>query len=207
MIVKKKKIDSESPPASDIKNVLSSISNDIIVEDILEPESGYRYSSFSKKDPFAYPRGEITRASESTSVLEEYSVSSLRLIGIWWLSSGESKGLILTPESEGIVVTIGDSVGNKKGKVLEVGRNKLIIREYILSPDGTRQFSDLEMYLQDFDDTVPSKFKVIEKASSKDEDIRKELLDVIEKISKDVTLEDIREGKEEVKINMNKGGK
>lgn len=141
-----KPAEAESPA-----RVIDSIESGIRVDDIIEPPAAYRYSSFSKRDPFAYPDRELFADDEfTTNKLQHYNISSLKLVGIWRLENGISRALILTPTSEGVVVTIGDPVGHNNGEVLEIGRQKIIVREYILTPDGTRQFNDTEMLLEKF---------------------------------------------------------
>ena len=87
------------------------------------------------------------------SKLQHHDISSLKLVGVWRLSTGVSKALILTPTGEGVVAVIGDPVGQNNGEIMEIGKNKIIIREYLMTPDGTRQFNDIDMFLEDYFDT------------------------------------------------------
>ena len=135
----------------DTEKIIEALENSIQIEDIIEPPASYRYSSFNKRDPFAYPdREEMFDDEFIISKLQRYDVSSLKLVGVWRLSTGVSKALVLTPTGEGVVATIDDPIGQNNGEVMEIGRNKIIIREYIMTPDGTRQFNDIDMFIEDY---------------------------------------------------------
>ena len=167
--------------ASESDVIIQSIEDSISIEDIVEPPMGYRYSSFYKRDPFSYPTREEVDEEIIVNKLQLYDVSSLDVVGIWWLASGVAKALILTPPGEGIVVAIGDYVGNNSGEVINITDNKVVIREYQMSVDGTRQFSDIEMPLDEtFDSSYGANIK--EKSSASDESIAADLQRTIEKI-------------------------
>ena len=136
-----------------IDETIETLETSIQIDDIIEPPASYRYSSFNKRDPFAYPdREELMDDEFVVSKLQRHDVSSLKLVGVWRLSTGISKALILIPTGEGVVAVIGDPVGQNNGEVMEIGRNKIIIREYLMTPDGTRQFNDIDMFLEDYFD-------------------------------------------------------
>ena len=169
----------DSDNESDV--IIQNIEDSISIEDIVEPPVGYRYSSFYKRDPFSYPTREDVDEEIIVNKLQLYDVSSLDVVGIWWLASGIAKALILTPPGEGIVVTIGDYVGNNNGEVINITDNKVVIREYQMSVDGTRQFSDIEMPLDEsFDSGHGANLK--EKSSASNESIADDLKRTIEKI-------------------------
>ncbi len=145
------------------------LESSIQIDDIIEPSASYRYSSFNKRDPFAYPdREEIFDDEFAISKLQHHDVSSLKLVGVWRLSTGISKALILTPAGEGVVAVIGDPIGQNNGEVMEIGRNKIIIREFLMTTDGTRQFNDMDMFLEDYFE--PSSVGGLEVISGSDSD-------------------------------------
>lgn len=154
-----------------VDKTIETLETSIQIDDIIEPPASYRYSSFNKRDPFAYPdREEFIDDEFVVSRLQRHDVSSLKLVGVWRLSTGVSKALILTPSGEGVVAVIGDPVGQNNGEVMEIGRNKIIIREYLMTPDGTRQFNDIDMFLEDyFGDEVGNGGVVLEKSPEQGE--------------------------------------
>lgn len=117
------------------------------VEDIVEPSAEYHYAGFGRPDPFQ-PPVEIQAVVADTveipivSPLQRYPLKELRLVGVWARNNGERKALVLTPVNEGIIVKVGDPVGNGGGKVISISDSSMVVREFLLAEDGTRQFSD-----------------------------------------------------------------
>lgn len=137
----------------DVQNVIDKLEAGVRVDDIVEPIAGYHYSSFSKRDPFSYPTVDKLSTEEFiSSKLQLYDVSSLRLVGVWKLSTGISRALVLTPSNEGVVVSVGSSIGQNNGEILDIARHKIVIREYTITPDGTRQFDDIDMTIEKYFD-------------------------------------------------------
>ena len=99
--------------ATAVKSVAQEISGGMRVEDIVEPPSDYRYAAFGRPDPFLPPmvtQQELARATTGGAPgvvdpleipiiipLQRFALSDLNLIGIWQLSSGECKAMIMTP--------------------------------------------------------------------------------------------------------------
>jgi Tfp pilus assembly protein PilP len=134
------------------------ITKGVRVEDIIEPPSDYRYAAFGKGDPFVPPviteEATVINPLEIpiVSPLQRFRLQELSLVGIWQLSSGERKAMIMTPSnglggSQGIIVKNGDPIGQKGGRILGVGDDYLTIREFMLAPDGTRQYEDQQMFM------------------------------------------------------------
>ncbi|MDE3268799.1 MAG: pilus assembly protein PilP [Pseudomonadota bacterium] len=161
--------------------IIQGIEDGISIEDIIEPPMSYRYSSFYKRDPFSYPKREEVDEEIIVNKLQLYDVSSLDVVGIWWLSTGVAKALIITPPGEGIIVSVGDYVGNNNGEVINITDNNVVIREYQMSPDGTRQFSDSVIPLDESFDTGNTNLK--EKSSASDTSIEADLKKAIENIT------------------------
>lgn len=132
----------------------------IRVEDIVEPLSEYRYAAFGKGDPFIPPLmteevvSKVINAVEIPllSPLQQFELRDLSLVGVWQLANGERKAMIMTPSgaadsTQGIIVRGGDPVGKRGGRILAIGDNFLTVREFQLGEDGTRQFSDQQMFM------------------------------------------------------------
>src|SRR5690606_31519719 len=131
--------------------VAQEITGGVRVEDIVEPPSEYRYAAFGKPDPFVPPMvvsedgvdGPGPIEIPIVSPLQLFPIGQLRVVGIWQLSSGERKALIMAPpresqSSQGIIVKNGDPVGQRGGRILAIGDDFLTVREFTLAPDGTR---------------------------------------------------------------------
>ncbi len=63
------------------------------------------------------------------------------------LSGTIRKALVTTPTNEGVVVEEGDPMGLRGGKVISVQDDHVVVREFDLVADGTRQFEDIKVYL------------------------------------------------------------
>ncbi len=143
------------------KTTAQQVSGGMRVEDIVEPPSDYRYAAFGKHDPFVPPmiteRDAVAAAAIDSleipiiSPLQRFTLKELTVIGIWQLSNGEHKAMLMTPSTggagQGIIVKIGDSIGNRGGKIQAIGDDFMTVREFLLAQDGTRQFEDKLMFM------------------------------------------------------------
>ncbi len=128
------------------------------VEDIVEPSADYHYAGFGKADPFLPPvaiKAIVPDAVEIpiVSPLQRHPLSALKLVGVWARSPGERKALLMTPGMEGIIVRVGDLAGNGGGKVVAIDDGSVLVREFLIANDGTRQFSDVRLV---FDNKTPA---------------------------------------------------
>jgi Tfp pilus assembly protein PilP len=133
------------------------VSDGVRVEDIVEPPSDYRYAAFGKPDPFVPPLLSRDNSVDSLEIpivspLQQYSLSELSLVGIWQMPDGERKAMVLTVAknkfpSQGIIVKNGDPIANRGGKIIGIGEDYMTIREFSLTPDGTREFEDVQMFM------------------------------------------------------------
>lgn len=136
-------------------DISQSVTGGIRVEDILEKPYEYHYASFGKSDPFIPPMLTSSDAEGArleipiVSVLQEYPVADLKMVGQWELQNGERKAFIMTPKGEGVITIVGDVIGQKGGKVLSIENKFVTIREFTLAPDGTREFSDVKIAMGD----------------------------------------------------------
>lgn len=124
--------------------------SDARVEDIVEPSADYHYAGFGKADPFQPPltiKAIVPDAVEIpiVSPLQRYPLKELKLVGVWARSPGERKALVMTPGMEGIIVRVGDLAGSGGGKVMSIDEGSVLVREFLIANDGTRQFSDVRL--------------------------------------------------------------
>ncbi|WP_176736331.1 pilus assembly protein PilP [Oligoflexus tunisiensis] len=132
------------------------VGSSVKIREIVEPSSEYSYASFGRPDPFQAPAALMdpgTSAGASvtpegseikiTSPLQRYPLNDLNVKGIWQLSTGEVRAVILTPKGEGVVVKEGDPISS--GKVLSIKRELLTVRLYRLRSDGVREYEDVGM--------------------------------------------------------------
>ncbi len=134
------------------------------IQQIVEPPVEYHYSAFGKPDPFKSPtKEEIAEARKAEnealgsgvsaasaeipiiSPLQQYPLDVLAVKGIWLLTDGRKKALIMTPKKEGFIVEVGDPIS--AGKVTEIFKTHVVVRQYRIRRDGSREFEDEELYL------------------------------------------------------------
>lgn len=140
-------------------DIAQQVTEGVRIEDIVESESEYQYSSHGRGDPFVPPltieikdevaedTGELLIETELQSVLQQFPLDSLKVVGIW-RTGNKSKALVTTPKDEGVVVETGDFMGYRGGTVLSITEDHLKVREFELLEDGTRLFKDSKIFLQ-----------------------------------------------------------
>jgi Tfp pilus assembly protein PilP len=144
----------ESTPTRPAVDMGSSVK----IREIVEPSGEYSYASFGRPDPFIAPASLMdpgTNAGAAApltpegseikiiSPLQRYPLTDLNVKGVWQLSSGETRAVVMTPKGEGVVVKEGDPISS--GKVLNIKREQLTVRLYRLRADGVREYEDVGM--------------------------------------------------------------
>ena len=128
------------------------LTRDVNIKNIVSITDEYTYASFGKPDPFIPPllSSHIAQLEiPIVSVLQKYRLDQLRVVGIWTLENNARKALLTSSSDEGVVVSVGDHAGNRGGKIIAIEPDIVKIREFTLAPDGTRQFSDRDLFLGD----------------------------------------------------------
>lgn len=163
---------------SNMKSVAQEVTKGLRVEDVVEPPTEYHYAAFGKPDPFVPPMITAREQDVATvsslevpivSPLQAHELSALSLVGIWQLSSGERKALVMAPPStrveggraQGIIVRNGDPIGKNGGKILAIGETYLTVREFRLAVDGTRQYEDVTMQMGARDSEPSGKIRFV----------------------------------------------
>jgi len=146
-----KKFDQYDPAAS--------VTNGIRVEDIIEPSSEYQYSSSRKKNPFLPEIKTARRAAAQRELspndveipiinpLQSFPVSQLGVIGVWEGDDHVWKALIETPTNQGIETKLGDPAGNSGGRIMSITPESVVVREFSVRTDGTREYRDMPLYM------------------------------------------------------------
>ena len=126
------------------------VNSGVNVQDIVSASHEYNYASFGKSSPFIPPLLSSHLAKLEipiVSVLQRYFLEQLTVVGIWTLENNARKALVMTSENEGVIVAVGDPIGNRGGKIISIEPNLVKVREFSLAPDGTRQFEDFDLWL------------------------------------------------------------
>lgn len=146
-----KRFDQNDPAAS--------VTQGVRVEDIIEATSDYKYSSARKKNPFI-PAVVMGRAMQQQkdlnpndveipiiNPLQSFKVDQLSVIGVWESDDGIWKALIQTPTNQGIETKLGDPAGNSGGRIMSITPDAVVVREFSIRGDGTREYRDIPVYM------------------------------------------------------------
>ena len=79
------------------------------------------------------------------SPLQRYPLEQLHVKGIWLLDDGTKKAIVMTPSQEGVIVKVGDPIS--AGKILDIKKNRIVVRQYKIRRDGAREYDDEDLYL------------------------------------------------------------
>ncbi|MFK7872513.1 MAG: pilus assembly protein PilP [Oligoflexales bacterium] len=128
---------------------IATIEQKVRLGDSREPISEYRYASFYQADPFVEPKATILEKKLEipiTNQLQRYDTQALSVKGIWQDSQGVRKALILASDNVAVVAKIGDAVGRRGGRITEMEKDRVIVREFYFSDEGNRQFQDVSVW-------------------------------------------------------------
>ncbi len=130
------------------------VTDEILGEDLIDKNLDYNYAGYDLADPFVAPLKLRNDAKSGTdleipivSPLQRFGVAALKLVGVWE-SAGVRKAMLLTPDRQGVVVMQDDPVGDKGGILYAIEKDKVSVREYNFSKDGTREFLDRIVFLE-----------------------------------------------------------
>lgn len=120
----------------------------VVKEEIFVHE--YHYNSMLKTDPFIPPKlsslmAVLERPLES--VLQRHKLTDLKVVGIWKLRNGKRKAMISLPSGEGVIVKEGSLIGFR-GKVEAIEKEHILVRQFILLSDGSRDHEDFQLWLE-----------------------------------------------------------
>ena len=171
----------ETDAADDGVSVAKDVSARSRFEEVAEDPSDFHYVGSEKSDPFLPPLitspegskvpGAVLKAQPGSieipivSPLQQYELNQLNVVGVWQLTTGERKAMILAPANgggagQGIIVKTGDPVGNRGGKITSIGEEYVNVREFMLAPDGSRRYLDQKMQMGKKEaDDVPRKIR------------------------------------------------
>jgi Tfp pilus assembly protein PilP len=143
-------------------DVSREITQGIKVEDVVEQNSGYNYRS-TRDDPFIPPILIKERAPSKpvtgieiaiVSPLQMYSLSELKISGIWVSDDQLWKALVMTPKGEGIITKEGDPIGSGGGRIVAIRDEGIRAREFTIKRDGTREYKDTMMAITALEDAA-----------------------------------------------------
>jgi len=127
------------------------VSANVSVNSFTEDQE-YHYASMSEPNPFVPPLLSTLMARliiPIDSILQKYSLTDLKVVGIWTLRDLETRAMIMTPDGQGVVVKPGSFIGRRGGQVAFIDQVSVGIREFSLASDGTRMYEDEQIYIEE----------------------------------------------------------
>jgi len=94
------------------------------------------YSTKGKRDPFLpfiklLEKDNNASQHPSTKLLppiKKYPVQEFRLVGVMWIGD-EPRAMVVDPEKNTYFLVLGDEIGNKNGKIIEIRDNGILVEE------------------------------------------------------------------------------
>ncbi|UCF87489.1 MAG: pilus assembly protein PilP [Nitrospiraceae bacterium] len=105
------------------------------------PKGGYVYEPGGRRDPFiplvdVSRQKEVTKSPRVLGTLESYDLPDFKVIAIVDKGQGRYSGLLLAPDNKSFVVRVGTVIGLKKGKIVNISRDRIIVTENIKDYKG-----------------------------------------------------------------------
>ncbi|NIP39307.1 MAG: hypothetical protein GWM89_09700 [Candidatus Dadabacteria bacterium] len=117
---------------------------DLFIKDIYSKEEFY--SPLDKRDPFL-PFIRIQRQDIDVGPvidplappIKRYGLDQFKLVGVFWLED-TAQAMIIDPEKNTYMLQIGDEVGNREGKIIEIRENGISVEEKFRyeNPEGLK---------------------------------------------------------------------
>ncbi|MFH1626127.1 MAG: pilus assembly protein PilP [Pseudomonadota bacterium] len=124
-------------------------------EEVRKGETSYTYSPEGKRDPFKpfiseAPVREKKKGAQLTP-LQKYKYSQLKLIGIIW-GMNNNVAMVEDPTGKGYTLKKGTLIGENDGKVAEILKDRVIVRELYRDPFGNVKSRGIPIKLRDMEE-------------------------------------------------------
>lgn len=109
----------------------------------------FTYDRAGKRDPFRsfeWDRPDKFHAQIRTP-LEQFDVNQLDLVGVVW-KTGNARALIHDPAGQGYIIGEGTRIGKNQGHVIEIGDNRVVVKETYVDYLGQKTTKDVEMRIR-----------------------------------------------------------
>src|SRR3972149_8181447 len=97
-------------------------------------QEGSKYKPLVNRDPFKpfikiVEKKEVeTEVSKSLPPIKRYALEQFRLVGIVWVGE-QPKAMVVDPEKNTYFLGVGDEIGSKQGKIIEVRESGIMVEE------------------------------------------------------------------------------
>ncbi len=124
---------------------IEDIDLDLFIKDIYSKEEFY--SPIDKRDPFKPFIKQVDpvlteldpKFDPLAPPIKRYKLDQFQLVGVFWLEN-VPQAMLTDPEKNTYMLGIGDEVGNREGKIVEIRENGISVEEKIFfeNPEGLR---------------------------------------------------------------------
>jgi Tfp pilus assembly protein PilP len=113
------------------------------------PEKSFIYSSLGKRDPFMSPL-EVPKllppVPPNAKPIERVPAESLVVKAIIWNEKG-FRAMVVTPDGRAYTVKVGDTIGNKLGRIVKISEKRVYVTEHIRDILGNVEANNIVLQL------------------------------------------------------------
>lgn len=126
------------------QNNQDDIDLDLFIKDIYSKEKFY--NPIDKRDPFQPFLNVVDEPTEYDPEIDplappikRYKLNQFKLVGVFWLEN-TPQAMVMDPENNTYMLNIGDEVGNREGKIVEIRENGISVQEkkYFINSEGLK---------------------------------------------------------------------
>lgn len=111
-------------------------------------DSGYRYDSEDKRDPFRpFRLSPNSNDREIGGPLEQFELEQLEVVAVVW-SAKKPRAMVSDPAGGTYVVGVDSKMGKNKGRVIHIGDNLVLVKETYVDFAGERTTKDVELRIR-----------------------------------------------------------
>lgn len=110
----------------------------------------YEYDTENLRDPFRsfeWERPDRLADDDLRGPLEQYDLAQLSLIAVVW-ATGNARALVQDPSGASYIVGQGARIGKNQGRVIDIGDNRLVVKETYVDFLGQETTKDIELRIR-----------------------------------------------------------
>jgi len=110
---------------------------------------GYVYDRQGKKDPFrSFILDRVQEVDPlAKGPLEQFDLSQLSVTGVVW-EGHRRRAFVVDPAGHGYIVREGDPIGKNAGHVVEIGDNRMLVREAYVDFQGEKTTKEIQLRIR-----------------------------------------------------------
>jgi type IV pilus assembly protein PilP len=136
------------PQAKKVQPVVKKKPGDASAQNEADASLAFSYDPEGKPDPFkSYVRQLVAiQQADLSSPLQKFDLSQLIVTGIIWANE-KPRALIEDPTGKGYIVQTGAAIGKNRGRVVQIGDNRVTVKETYVDSADQATTTEVDMYL------------------------------------------------------------